>query len=120
MANQNFHNANANVNVESMDRAELMAYIYSLQAQNRTLNRRLDRMQQQASGMAPGFYMIDHEGHWNGPFSSNGSTDSLADEYPDGATLVEVYEQLPAFDEAEAVPGYTIAGGYAFREAASW
>jgi len=121
MATQTSHNPAA----ASMSLGDALARIAVLEAQNRLLHRRLQEAQRQASEMRPGFYIIDAAGQWNGPCPDDEEIEDVLHEYPDGCTVVEVYSQHPARDEEEwEAPGFTVAGGYAFRQsleqAANW
>lgn len=117
MANQTSHTNN----VASMNRAELMALVFTLEAQNRTLRRRIDQMQQQANNLPNGTYIVDCEGRWNGPI--HGDTDELLGEHPDGCAVVELLQQYEGHDEEECPEAFVANGCYArtrFSHALSW
>ena len=103
----------------SMTIAAALARIAELEAQNERLRNHIEFYEAQPSQMDPGFYVIDMRGEWSGPCRTLSEAQSSVGDYEEGCTVVQVVGQYAATedtDEYEEAPGYTIAGGYAFRQ----
>ena len=123
MASQTSHISPA----ASMTIATALGRIAELEAQNERLRRQVEFYESQPSQMDPGFYVIDMRGEWTGPCRTLAEAQSSIPDYEEGCTVVQVVGQYDApeeTDDFDEAPGYTIAGGYAFRQslerAANW
>jgi len=107
--------------------AVAMARIAELEAKVERLGNQVEFYESQPSQMDPGFYVIDMRGEWTGPCRTLAEAQSSIPDYEEGCTVVQVVGQYDApeeTDDFDEAPGYTIAGGYAFRQslerAANW
>ena len=104
-----------------------LARIAELEAKVERLGNQVEFYESQPSQMDAGFYVIDMRGEWTGPCRTLAEAQSSILDYEEGCTVVQVVGQYDAHEEADdydEAPGYTIAGGYAFRQsleqAANW